>query len=108
MKVLLDECLPRKLKYDLPGHTVFTVAEMGWKGRWDGPLLPLAEQAGFEVLVTIDGSLEHQQNLGARALGFVVFKGAPRNTYDVLHPLMPQVALALSTITPGEVIHITT
>ena len=32
MKILLDECLPRKLKYELPGHDVLTVSEMGWAG----------------------------------------------------------------------------
>lgn len=57
MKVLLDECLPRRLKYDLPGQSVYTVPEMGWNGIKDTPLLRLAEQRGFDVFVTIDGNL---------------------------------------------------
>ncbi len=50
MKVLLDECLPLKVKNDLPGHTVATVPEMGWKGTKDTPLLRLAEGAALTHL----------------------------------------------------------
>ena len=53
MKVLLDECLPRKLKYDLPGHTISTAPEMGWAGIKNGALLRLAGTA-FEVFITAD------------------------------------------------------
>jgi predicted nuclease of predicted toxin-antitoxin system len=42
MRVLLDECLPRKLKNDLPGHAARTVPEMGWAGKKNGELLQLA------------------------------------------------------------------
>ncbi|HRJ42715.1 MAG TPA: hypothetical protein PL105_12595 [Caldilineaceae bacterium] len=37
MKVLLDECLPRRLKRELSGHPVSTVPEMGWVGVKNGP-----------------------------------------------------------------------
>ncbi len=53
MNVLLDECLPRKLKYALPGHNVLTVPEMGWAGTRNGDLLRLAETA-FDVFITAD------------------------------------------------------
>jgi hypothetical protein len=42
MRVLLDECLPRKLKNDLAGHDVRTVPDMGWAGKKNGELLQLA------------------------------------------------------------------
>jgi hypothetical protein len=47
MRVLLDECLPRKLKNDLSGHDVRTVPEMGWAGKKNGELLQLAAQHLF-------------------------------------------------------------
>ena len=106
MKVLLDECLPRRLKHDLPGHIVHTVPEMGWNGLKDTPLLRKAEQGGIDVLVTIDGNLTYQQNLRSTALGFVVFQ-AHNNTYDTLHPLMPKVAAVLPNVTTGTVTYIT-
>lgn len=105
MKVLLDECLPRKLKYDLPGHTVSTVPEMGWAGTKNSELLRLAESA-FEVFVTADQNVEYQLNLRSTILGIVVLV-APNNRLATLRPLMPKVGLALATIQPGERVYIT-
>ena len=72
MRILLDESLPRPLAWLLPGHEVRTVAEMGWSGTRNGPLLALAT-ADFGVLLTADQNLEHQQNL--RALPIVAAGG---------------------------------
>jgi PIN like domain len=105
MNVLLDECLPRKLKYDLSGHTVSTVPEMGWAGTKNGALLRLAE-TDFEVFITADQNVEYQQNLRSTVLGIVVLV-APNNRLETLQPLMPKVILALATIQPGDLLHIT-
>ncbi len=32
MKLLLDECVPRRLKRELSGHEVFTIDEADFKG----------------------------------------------------------------------------
>jgi hypothetical protein len=63
MKVLLDECLPRKLKYEFVGDEVKTVSEMGWSGLKNGVLLTKATNARFQVFMTIDKNLPFQQNL---------------------------------------------
>lgn len=63
MRVLLDECLPRQLKWQLPGHDVATVPERGWAGTKNGELLRLAA-AEFDVFVTVDQNLRFQRNLG--------------------------------------------
>ena len=62
MKVLLDECVPRKLKRELTEHEVLTVTEYGWSGIKNGKLLTLAE-AEFDVFLTIDQNLKYQQNV---------------------------------------------
>jgi predicted nuclease of predicted toxin-antitoxin system len=49
MKILLDECIPRKLKNALPEHECQTVPEAGLAGLKNGRLLSLAEKAGFEL-----------------------------------------------------------
>ena len=68
MKILLDECVPRKLKPHLSGHTCLTASEAGYSGRKNGILLRLAEEAGYDVLITIDRGMETQQNLrGAKS-----------------------------------------
>src|SRR5687768_9983761 len=104
MRVLLDECLPRKLKHDLAGHDVATVPEMGWASIKNGALLRLAEPL-FDVFITIDRGLEYQQSLPGADLAFVVLR-APDNTLDTLHPLMPQVEAALLTLQKGEVVRV--
>jgi hypothetical protein len=56
MRVLLDECVPRALRNDIPGHEVKTVAEVGWAGVTNGDLLRLAA-AEFDLLITVDRNL---------------------------------------------------
>jgi hypothetical protein len=51
-RLLLDECIPRKLKNYLAGLACLTVPEAGWAGKKNGELLALAENAGFEVFVS--------------------------------------------------------
>ena len=64
MKILLDENLPKKLKADFgPGFDVKSVRDMGWLGKKNGELLGLVVFNGFDVFVTIDKNLRHQQNL---------------------------------------------
>ena len=60
MKVLLDECIPRKLKYPLADHDCKTVPEAGLAGQKNGLLLSLAEAAGFELFLTMDKGLQYQ------------------------------------------------
>ncbi len=57
MKVLLDECLPKKLKREISdGHTIVTVPEQGWASKKNGELLRLAASE-FDVFITIDNNL---------------------------------------------------
>ena len=104
MKILPDECLPRKLKRELAGHVVFTVPEMGWAGIKNGKLLQLME-SGFEAFITVDSNMQYQQNLKSLQMRFLVIK-AHENTLDALLPLVPEILLALDTIKPGQVISI--
>jgi hypothetical protein len=60
VRILLDECLPRRLKRDLNGHDVRTVPEMGWASKENGDLLQLAESQ-FEVFLTVDRNLSYQR-----------------------------------------------
>jgi predicted nuclease of predicted toxin-antitoxin system len=104
MRVLLDECVTRRLRRDFVGHTASTVEEAGLKGLQNGPLLRAA--AGqYEVLVTVDQNLTYQQNLRGLPLAILILV-ARRNTYSMLHPLMPQVLQVLERIRPGEVVRI--
>ena len=106
MRVLLDENMPRKhTSLFEAGVTVRTIAQCGWKGAKNGTLLRLAEPQ-FEVFVTMDQGIPHEQNLQAYDLGFVLMK-ARSNRYEDLAPLMPQVNQAIKTVKPGELISVT-
>jgi hypothetical protein len=104
MRVLLDECVPRALRKELPGHEVTTVAEAGWAGVNNGELLQRAA-ALFDVFITIDRNLEYQQNFADIALAVIVVH-APSNDVSVLRPLMPAVLAAISEAKPAMLTHV--
>ena len=89
MRVLLDECVPRRLRAELPGHEVKTVAEAGWAGAKNGTLLQLAATQ-FDVLLTVDRNLEYQQSFLGLTIAVIVVD-VPSNDIAVLRPLMPAV-----------------
>ncbi len=105
MRVLLDEHVPLRLARELVGHEVSTVRREGWTGKKNGALLALAAEAGFEVLVTNDRSIEHQQNLLELRLGIVVLD-APTNQLRDLVAILPQTLEAIAAVAPGEVRHL--
>ncbi len=104
MKVLLDECVPRKLRRELAEHEVFTVTERGWSGIKNGKLLALAE-AVFDVFLTVDQNLKYQQNLKAFNIG-VILLVARNNRLKTLLPLMPEVREAVENIKAGDFVRL--
>lgn len=63
MKILLDECVTKRLKEHLKEYDVFTVSEQGWSGIKNGKLMTLCVENGFDILLTIDKNMINQQNL---------------------------------------------
>ena len=104
MRVLLDECLPKKLKRLLPGHEVWTVVEKGWAGKRNGDLLALA-QTEFDALLTVDRNLRFQQRVARFEIGVIVL-AAPNNTLEALQPLVPAVLQSLETLKNGQVLEL--
>ena len=104
MRVLLDECVPRKLGRELTGHVVFTVTGRGWSGVKNGRLLELAE-AEFDVFLTVDQNLKYQQNLTNLNIGIILLV-ARNNRLKTLLPLMLDVNRMLNEIKPGALIRI--
>ena len=105
MRILLDESLPRPLARLLPGHEVRTVAQMGWSGTRNGPLLELAA-ADFDVLLTADQNLEHQQDLRALPIAVAVLVAASNRT-ESLRPLVPELLRVLPALNQGDLIRVT-
>jgi len=72
MRVLFDQGTPNPLRQFLLGHDVSTAYERGWSSLKNGELLDVVEHEGYEVFVTTDSNLKHQQNLAGRQLAVVV------------------------------------
>ena len=104
MKLLLDECVTRRLKRDLIGHEAKTVAEAGFRGIKNGALLHAAS-VDFDVLITVDRNLPFQQNVQTLQLGIIILK-ASGITYDDLKLLAPRILEALDILKAGEFIQI--
>jgi len=102
MNILLDECTPRIVKKRLPHLAIRTVQEMGWTGIKNGALLKLAEEQ-FEVFITTDKNLRHQQNLAKRKLAFILL---PTNQVPIVTALVPEIEAALNNIQIGDFVEI--
>jgi len=101
MRILLNECIDRRLAKDYIGYEVRTVPQMGWAGIKNGQLLNIAQQ-GFDVFITVDRNLSFQQNLLSFKIAVIVLKVSSNRLLD-LRPLVPKVIAVLSILVDGEV-----
>ena len=90
MKLLLDECLPLDFRHSFQDHEAHTAEWAGLKGWKNGELLRAAETAGYEVLITVDQGIPHQQSRADRRIALIVVR-AGTNQLDDLLPLVPMI-----------------
>lgn len=95
MKVLFDECVPKRLRRLLPGYDVKTVPEAGWAGIKNGELLKKAK-GNFDVFITVDRNLSYQQNPASIVIPIIVIH-SPSNKLRDLEPLAPKLVQLLET-----------
>jgi len=105
MKLLLDECTPKRLKLDFAGHQVFGVDEVGLKGVKNGDLLSAAAGEGFDVLITVDRKIPFQQNLANLQLAVLILVAKPCR-YPELKLLVPKALEVIKTIKAGDLIEV--
>ena len=84
MKILLDECVTKRLKKHLTEFEVFTVRESGWGGVKNGKLLSLCIEHHFDVLLTIDKNLLFQQNIENYLLTIVVLNAGTSKVEELI------------------------
>lgn len=106
-RVLLDECVPRRLRRELAGLVVSTVPGEGWASRGDGALLRLMLAAGYTTFVTMDRNLAYQQHVAAGGVAVLVLR-ARTNRWSDLVPLVPQLRQAIDRAVPGTVTEVRT
>ena len=101
MRILLDHCVPKPIRRYLAGHDVKTAYQMGWQELSNGRLLTEAEHE-FDVLLTVDQNINHQQNMAGRQLAIVVLCAAD-NRLETLLPLVPNLLSILTIVENGKV-----
>jgi hypothetical protein len=105
MRLLLDECVPRKFRNALGGHDCRTVPDEGLTGKKNRELLSLAEKAGFQVFLTLDRGLEFEQNLQRRTIAIILIRAKSSRLADLL-PHSTEILRVLGFIRPGELVKV--
>ena len=102
MKILLDECVPKKLARDIVGHDCATVASMGWRGVKNGELVRRISSEGFDAMITVDKNLQFQHPVSRLPFALIVLD-TPRTTLTMLRELVPACLEILRDVKPGTV-----
>jgi len=103
MKILLDECVPQRLRNHFPGHECQSAQYAGFAGLENGDLLRAAEAAKFDVLLTVDRGFEYEQTLGRRQIAILILSTRSIRLQDLL-PHVPNALVALQSIQPGQIV----
>jgi len=103
-RILLDECIDRRLASGISGHQVKTAPEMGWAGLDNGELLSKAEKA-FDVFITVDRNLTFQQNITRFNIAVLVLHSRSNRLEDLM-PLISKILDALSNPQKGRAVSI--
>ena len=102
--ILLDNNAPKRLRSELPGHTVETAFERGWAAITNGDLIAAAEAAGFDILITADKNLEYQQNIASRRLAIIVLDD---NRWSRVHQNIASIVRSVDLASAGKFIRVT-
>ena len=104
MRILLDECVPRKLDRELAPHFVSTVPKEGLHHEDDDVLLKAAA-AQFDVFITVDRNLSFEQNLGRLPIPVIILHGVTNRLAD-LKLLVPELQQVLNHVAGNQIIHV--
>lgn len=105
MRILLDACVPADFRHDIASAGTVETARFAGLSRLSNGALLTAMAGLFDVLVTVDTSLRHQNTIVGRPVAVIVLR-APTNDISDLRPLVPAILTALATIRPGTVVEV--
>ncbi|HEV8417781.1 MAG TPA: hypothetical protein VGQ43_03445 [Candidatus Udaeobacter sp.] len=99
MRILFDQGVPLPLKGWLTSHDVETARQRGWSELLNGELLAAAQGTGFDLFITTDQNLRHQQDLTRFAIAVFVLIVA---NWPALEPFAAEIAAAVDKIQPRQ------
>jgi predicted nuclease of predicted toxin-antitoxin system len=105
MKILLDECIPRKFKNSLADHECLTVPEARLAGKKNGELLSIAEHQGYTIFLTMDKGVEYEQSLKHRSIAIMILRAKSNRLVDLL-PLVRDCLRQMGSIRAGQIVRI--
>jgi hypothetical protein len=103
MLILFDNGTPRGLALFLTGHSVEEARARGWEELSNGELIDIAEQAGFDVMVTTDKNIRYQQNLKARKIALVVLE---HSQWPMVKLVAENIIAAVNAVEPGGYVEV--
>lgn len=103
MKILFDANTPAPLARFLRGHDVVRADELGRQGLENGALLDAAEQGGFDLLLSCDQNIRHQQNFTSRKLALLVLSS---NHWPSLRRVVARIATAVDFMQAGQIVRV--
>jgi hypothetical protein len=103
MRILFDHGTPSGIARSLAGHEVTEAIERGWDRISNGELLTMAEEAGFEVLLTTDKNIRYQQNLKGRRIAIVVLGNS---AWRMVRMHLDRIAVAVNAAAPGSYVEV--
>ena len=104
LRILLDECLDRRLTSEIKGHFVWTVQDKSWAGLKNGELLSKAQKE-FDVFITSDQNLSFQQNLPRYDIAVLVLCPVSSQLED-MRAIFSKVQKFLLDLKPGQAVFI--
>ena len=99
MRILFDQGVPRGLAASLGSHDVTEARKLNWERISNGVLLKLAEEAGFNLLLTTDKNVRYQQNLADRKISIVVLG---QSAWWLVREHLDAIVAAVNAATPGS------
>ncbi|PHS41842.1 MAG: hypothetical protein COB07_02035 [Sulfurovum sp.] len=105
MKIIIDECLPKRITQFFPDDEVWTVPQIGLSGSTDKILLEELDIRNVEVFITIDGNIEYQQQFKNRVFGTIVIRAVSNHFSDLSHSKNALVE-AVKNVSSGNVIRV--
>ena len=103
LRILFDHNTPDPLRHYLREHYVDTAEEQGWAGLANGALIRQAEENGYDVLITADQNLRHQQNLSNANIGIVVLLS---NRWPLVREHTMEITDAIRKVQPGQLLEV--
>jgi predicted nuclease of predicted toxin-antitoxin system len=103
LRILLDECVPRRLKRHFRDRgLVLTVTDAGLSGYKNGQLLRRIS-GDYNVFITIDKSIQHQQNFASFDICLALLRVVSNDIADI-EPVLPRLLARWHELRPGTLL----